>query len=64
MSAETGPAVSVELAVEENHAVIRCGRCGVELTLWTKKDLAIDGIAALFTQEHLHCTPRQRKNER
>lgn len=63
MSARTRPAVSVELSVEQNHALIRCGRCGVELTLWTRKDLAVDGLAALFTEEHLQCTPHRREGE-
>ncbi|MCU1589211.1 MAG: hypothetical protein JWP11_467 [Frankiales bacterium] len=50
-------AVSLEVSIEANRAVIRCGRCGSEEVLWTRGDFAIDGLAALFTEEHLRCVP-------
>lgn len=53
---DTTEAVSLQIAVEEGRAVIRCGRCGVEQVLWTRVDLATDGLAALFTNEHLGCS--------
>ena len=52
-----GSAVSIEVSVDEGRALIRCGRCGVEQVLWTRVDLGLDGIAALFTEEHLQCSP-------
>ena len=60
---DTAPAVSVEVDVDEGRAVIRCGRCGVEQVLWTRVDLAADGLASLFTSEHLRCTPEQRRHD-
>jgi hypothetical protein len=55
--ADVEPAVSLCVVVEEGRAVIRCGRCGVEQVLWTRTDLAAEGLATLFTNEHLSCTP-------
>ena len=57
------PSVSIEVSLEDGRAVIACGRCGVEQVLWTRGDLASDGIAALFTEEHLACTPRRRDDD-
>jgi hypothetical protein len=57
-SSRVSPAVSIEVSLEEGRAVIACGRCGVEQVLWTRGDLARDGLAALFTEEHLACTPK------
>lgn len=56
-------AVAIEVSVEHDHALIRCGRCGVEQVLWTRGDLARDGLAALFTEEHLSCTPKRRSDD-
>jgi hypothetical protein len=56
-------AVAIEVSVGDGRAVIRCGRCGIEQVLWTRFDLARDGLAALFTQEHLACTPRRRRDD-
>ena len=53
------PAVSIEVSIDEGRTVIVCGRCGVEQVLWTRGDLARDGLAALFTEEHLSCAPKQ-----
>ena len=63
MSAHDTTTVSIEVALEEGRAVIKCGRCGVEQVLWTRGDLARDGLAALFTEEHLDCTPRRRSED-
>ncbi|MDT7538991.1 MAG: hypothetical protein QOI82_2576 [Actinomycetota bacterium] len=60
---ETLTQVSIEVSIGEGRAVIRCGRCGVEQTLWTRVDLAQDGLAALFTEEHLSCTPKRRSDD-
>ncbi|MDX6199246.1 MAG: hypothetical protein QOJ79_2397 [Actinomycetota bacterium] len=57
------PAVSIEVSLEDGRAVISCGRCGVQQVLWTRVDLASDGLAALFTEEHLACTPRRRDDD-
>jgi hypothetical protein len=57
------PDVSLEVSLEEGRAVIRCGRCGVEQVLWTRDDLAVDGLATLFTAEHLVCTPMRRAGD-
>ena len=57
---DSSKAVSLQVAVEEGRAVIRCGRCGVEQVLWTRVDLASDGLAALFTSEHIGCAPAPR----
>ena len=54
---DTVQAVSLEVSLEADRAIIRCGRCGVEQLIWTRVDLANDGLAALFTAEHLSCTP-------
>jgi hypothetical protein len=50
--------VSLEVSLDEGRVIIRCGRCGVEQVLWTRVDLAADGLATLFTEEHLACTPK------
>lgn len=55
-ASDISSAVSLHVAVEDGRAVIRCGRCGVEQVLWTRVDLGSDGLAALFTEEHLQCT--------
>ena len=55
--------VSIEVSLEHGRAVIRCGRCGVEQVLWTRVDLATDGLAALFTEEHLDCSPHRRSDD-
>jgi hypothetical protein len=55
--------VSVEVSLEAGHALIRCNRCGAELVLWTRKDLAVEGLATLFTAEHLECTPKRRSDD-
>ena len=55
------PPVSLEVSVGDGRAVIRCGRCGVEQVLWTRVDLAVDGLAALFTEEHLRCAQNRRR---
>jgi hypothetical protein len=60
MSTSDIAAVAIEVSIEDGHAVIRCGRCEVEQVLWTRGDFAMDGLAALFTEEHLSCTPRRR----
>jgi hypothetical protein len=62
-NADVSPAVSIEVSLEAGRAVIRCGRCGVDQVLWTKVDLASDGLAALFTEEHLDCNPRRRSDD-
>jgi hypothetical protein len=49
--------VSLEVRIEDGRALIHCGRCGIEQILWTRVDLAVDGLAALFTEEHLQCHP-------
>jgi hypothetical protein len=56
-------AVSLAVSVEDDRALIRCGRCGVEQVLWMRGDLAGDGLATLFTEEHLDCTPRRRADD-
>jgi hypothetical protein len=61
--AEETTAVSVEVSLEAGHAVIRCNRCGSELVLWTKKDLAVEGLATLFTAEHVKCSPKRRQDD-
>jgi hypothetical protein len=63
MDAGNSTAVAIEVSVESGRAVIRCGRCGVEQVLWTRVDLARDGLAALFTEDHLACTPRRRSDD-
>jgi hypothetical protein len=50
-------AVSIEVSLDDGRATIRCGRCGVEQVLWTRVDFAVDGLAAVFTEEHLSCIP-------
>jgi hypothetical protein len=55
--------VSLEVSLEEGRAVIRCGRCGVEQVLWTRDDLGIDGLATLFTAEHVNCRPNRRARD-
>ena len=60
---DVSAAVSIEVSLEHGRAVIRCGRCGVEQILWTRVDLATDGLAALFTEEHLDCRPRRRSDD-
>ena len=63
MSRSKTAAVAIEVLLEEGCAVIRCGRCGVDQVLWTRGHLAEDGLAALFTEEHLACTPRRRSDD-
>jgi hypothetical protein len=53
--ADVTGAVSIEVRVDAHQVVIRCGRCGREEMLWTRGDLALDGLAALFTEEHIRC---------
>jgi DNA relaxase NicK len=53
----------LQVSVEDGRAVIRCGRCGVEQVLWTRVDLAVDGLAALFTEEHLRCAQARRRTD-
>jgi hypothetical protein len=57
---DTSTDVEIEVSLDEKRAVIRCTRCGVEQVLWTRGDLAMDEFAALFTEEHLSCTPQPR----
>ena len=54
---DVAAAVSIEVSLDDGRATIRCGRCGVEQVLWTRVDLAADGLAALFTEEHIGCIP-------
>jgi hypothetical protein len=59
----TTSAVSITVSVEDGRAVIQCGRCGVVQLLWTRVDLGQEGLAALFTEEHLACTPKRRSED-